>query len=140
MQKKVHKLQDEQPQGFALIAIASHQNDYRLSWALNRQFNWQLTRSQDLVIKEPKTGVEQAFIRYSYHSPQHLIYHLVTNRCSQGFLLAEHKNIDYVLKIEGESLPGDVKPIIQKIRHIDFVITAFAIETLKSKDKKKLMF
>ncbi len=140
MQKKVHKLHDEQPQGFALIAIASHQNDYRLSWALNRQFNWQLTRSQDLLVKEPKAGVEQAFIRYSYHSQQHLTYHLVANRCSRGFLLADHQNVDYLLKIEGENVRENVKPIIQKIRHIDFVITAFAIETLKSKDKKKLMF
>ncbi|MBS3807174.1 MAG: IPExxxVDY family protein [Bacteroidales bacterium] len=140
MQKKVHKLKDFYPDAYQLIAIASHQSDYRLSWALNQQFNWHLTQTGDLVVKPPKDGKDQHFSRFSYSDPQDNAYHLIANKSQDGFCIPSMTNIDFLLKITGNFTKADLQPVIEKIRNIDFVITAFILENLKEKDKKKFIF
>jgi|SRR6056297_419293 len=140
MPKKVHKLKDFYPDEFQLIAIASHQSDYRLSWALNQAFSWHLTQSGDLVVKPPRSGKDQHFSSFSYNDPQHNTYYLISNKSPDGFCIPSMTNIDFLLKIPGHFTRADLNRFIEKIRSIDFVITAFVLENLKEKDKKKFIF
>jgi len=139
MPKKVHKLKDQPEEAFQLIAIASHQSDYRLSWALNRKLNWNLQKAEDLTVQPPRGGDKQHFTRYSYTDAQDQTLYLIANKSSDGFLFASMTNIDFLLKTP--ALPDrDIHLMITRIRQIDFVITAFKLENLSLKDRKRLIF
>ena len=139
MPKKVHKLKDQQEEAFQLIAIASHQSDYRLSWALNRKLNWNFQKAEDLTVQNPKSSGEQHFNTYSYTDSHNRTIYLIANKSADGFLFPSMTNIDFLLKANG--LPdNDIHLMITRIRQIDFVITAFRLENLSSKDRKKIIF
>ncbi len=140
MQKKVHKLKDFSFGDYQLIAIASHQSDYRLSWALNQKLNWHLTQTDDLTVKPGKGLNKQYFSCFSFYDQQHHAYHLIANKSQEGFLMPSMTNIDYLLRISGGYAPEELEPVIRKVRQIDFVITAFLLTNLKEKDKKKFTF
>lgn len=140
MQKKVHKLKDFSFDDYQLIAIASHQSDYRLSWALNQKLNWHLTQTDDLVIQPGREKNNQHFTCFSFHDQQQSAYHLIANKSQDGFLMPSMTNFDFFLRISGGYSPEDLQPVIRKIRQIEFVITAFALTNLKEKDKKKFTF
>ena len=139
--KKVHKLQNFYPEDFQLVCIASHQNDYRLSWALNEQLNLQLQKDHDLTVHDKKYDTTDQFTKYSYENDNQTIrYYLIANKNSQGFLFPDMKNIDFLLKIEGNMNEDDLSYIVKQIRKIDFVMIAFKSENLLEKHKKKLIF
>ena len=139
--KKVHKLQNFYHEDFQIICIASHQNDYRLSWALNEKLNLGLQKADDLKIEDKKYEIKHQFTKYSYEdSTQTLRYHLIANKNPQGFLFPDMKNIDYLLKIEGDMNEEDISSLIRVIRKIDFVIIAFKLDNLREKHRKKLIF
>jgi hypothetical protein len=50
------------------------------------------------------------------------------------------KNIDFLLKIEGEMDEENLNFLVKEIKRIDFVIIAFRLEKLQPKHKKKLIF
>ncbi|MBS3770233.1 MAG: IPExxxVDY family protein [Bacteroidales bacterium] len=139
--KKVHKLQNFYPEDFQIVCIASHQNDYRLSWALNEQLNLRLQKGQDLFVEDKKSGSTRQFTTYSYEGgTQTIRYFLIANKNSQGFLFPDMKNIDFLLKVEGGMDEEDLSSMIKEIRKIDFVIMAFKLENLREKHKKTLIF
>jgi len=139
MQKKVHKLKDFYPDEFQLIVIAAHQSDYRLTWALNKKMNWNLKKTADLKIRDSRTSQQQHFARYAFHDQQGMDVHLIGNKSQQGFLIPSLTNIDFLLKVSHMD-DEKIHQIIQRIRQIDFVITAFKLDNLKAQDKKKLNF
>ena len=142
MAKKVHKLKGFQPESFRIICIASHQNHYRLSWALNNALNIQFQKADDLIIKISKANVEQHFSKYNcIGSSPSVAYHLISNKGEQGYLLKELPNIDFFLKIEGDTGGGDfVQNLINKIKGLDIVITAFELKPIKNVQSQKLTF
>ena len=64
--KKIHKLAFDFESDFKLIGIASHENDYRLSWAINKSLNIDFIKADDLLIHHPKLQF-------------HLLFHLKTH-------------------------------------------------------------
>ena len=141
MKKKIHKLHNFFHEEFYVICIASHQNDYRLSWALNEKLNLRLQKDQDLTVEDKKEGTNRQFTKYSYAEDDQVIqYHLIANKNSEGFLFPDMKNIDFLLKIEGEADEENLNFMVKEIRKIDFVIIAFKLEKLQPKHKKRLIF
>jgi hypothetical protein len=141
MKKRVHKLQDFFPEDFQLICIAAHQSDYRLSWALNEQLQLSLQKDQDLVVTIKKTDIRQHFTRFSFmDTNQHIRYYLIDNKSRQGFLLPEMKNIDFLLKVEGQPERHKLLSMVEEIRKISFVVIAYLMEDIPIKHKKKFIF
>ena len=141
MARKIHKLKGFQPEQFKVICIACHQNHYRLSWALNQALNIQLQKAEDLFLKHNKTNIDQSFSKYTFqdkNSP--FTYHLICNKSEKGYLLKELPNIDFFLKIEGETDDGFVSEVINKIKKLEIVITAFELKPIKNVQYKKLTF
>ena len=143
MKKKVHKLDYKPEFEFDLIGISSHENDYRVSWALNNNLNTRLTRDNDLEIKT--TGNEEIakFSKYAYHEEEDYIsYYLIANRCNNAFLLEEFKNLDFFLLMKGEYGNHFIEDLVKKIKQINIITIAFNIDlsTIKSKSKLKLIF
>jgi len=84
---------------FLLVGISSHENDYRVSWAINNNLDMTLKRSGSLEVYNPRISQNQEFSVYQYTDQDTLLhYYLISNRCDNGFLLEEMSNIDYILK------------------------------------------
>ena len=100
--KKVYKLILEPENDFKLIGIASHENDYRLSWALNKCFGFELAKVNDFHINHPKLKIDVNYSMYEFYDDNsELAYHLISNKSEKGFLLPEIKNIDFIMRISG---------------------------------------
>jgi hypothetical protein len=139
--KKLHKLVVEDDFHFLLIGISSHENDYRVSWAINTYLKMALKRAENLQIHNPRTGNDQEFSLYQYSDPEtQLHYDLFSNLCDNGFFLEEMKNIDYLLKISGDYNKTFPVQLVNKLKKIDILTTAFEIDPLTLKSKKKLIF
>lgn len=140
MKKKVLKLKDKPEYDFLVIAISSHDKDYRLSWSINETLEIELVKNDNLIVKHKRMDAEQQFSRFSYLADDEFTaFHLISNRSEQGYLIKNLMNIDYFLKIEG--LPTINKNnVIQKIKTLEPVITAFEIDISNLKEKDKLLF
>jgi hypothetical protein len=140
LKKKVLKLKDKPEYDFLVIAISSHDKDYRLSWSINETLEIELVKNDNLIVKHKRMDAEQQFSRFSYLADDEFTaFHLISNRSEQGYLIKNLMNIDYFLKIEG--LPTINKNnVIQKIKTLEPVITAFEIDISNLKEKDKLLF
>ncbi|MGE0088413.1 MAG: IPExxxVDY family protein [Bacteroidales bacterium] len=141
MKKKIHKLAAESNESFILIGIVSHENDYRLSWAFNQQIGLKLIKSKNIIVSQPKLEENPIFAVFKSEDEESLIqYYLITNKSEYGYLVPELKNVDYILKICGESTEETAIMLLNQIKKVEFVIAAFLIEGLPAKSLKNLIF
>lgn len=138
--KKIHKLVVEFDKDFVLIALASHENDYRLSWAMNKKLGFGLSKSENLSFMHPKQKTEASFSLYQFVDDSDIIFHLISNKSEGGFLIPELKNIDYILKVENHPSQLYIEKLITGLKSIDIVITAFEIKELSEKNHKLFLF
>ncbi len=139
--KKIHKLAFDFESNFKLIGIASHENDYRLSWAINKSLNIDFIRTDDFIINHPKHKIETPYSMYTYFDEDGLIsYHLISNKSDKGFLLPHMTNIDFVLKVSEETDEDQLNNMLKQLKKIDIIITAFFIEDLSDKVKNIFAF
>lgn len=140
MKKKVHKLDYKPEFNFFVAGISSHENDYRLSWALNQHLCIKLTRAENVAVTT-KLKEQQVFSLFTCTDPETLFtYNLVSNRCDNGFLVEEHRNIDFLLQVHGHISEILRNELIEKIKSIPVVNTAFEIDINLLKSKQKLLF
>ena len=126
--KSVHKLSSENDTNILLFGIASHENDYRISWALNNTIGLKFIKSENHQSFHKRFNEMQEFSAYTSLETEDLpMCKLIANRCDNGFLLEELKNIDYLLLVESGEKQLDVNLFIQQIRSISFIATAFTI-------------
>ena len=139
--KKIHKLAFEFESDFKLIGIASHENDYRLSWAVNNSLGIEFVKTEDLIITHPKHKILISYSMYNFNDEDNFItYHLISNKSEKGFLLPEMKNLDFVLKVSGEPDTIFFKNLLQNLKKVDIIITAFFIDDLPDKIKNAFVF
>ncbi|MBN1158822.1 MAG: IPExxxVDY family protein [Bacteroidales bacterium] len=125
---------------FKLIGIISHENDYRLVWAMNSSMKFKFVRSGDLVTHQAKLKHDISFSCFIHNDEERYVnYHLISNRGPEGFLFPEFRNIDFFLQIVGEPEEKTVEQIIKALRRIDIISGAYLIDPLKLKDVSKIM-
>ncbi len=152
----IHKmLRDTYEESFTLIAIHSGLEDYALVYSLNLYlkskfkraetdldigkdnsfpiFEWKDAKNdrgwtllQNTIIKEHAIDTSGFFENEIVYKRQHL--------------LPEHKEVDYLLKIENEELEIDDEDIVKSILMIPNIITAYTMEANKLKSKNNLIF
>lgn len=129
MPRKSHVLRENTPNQLHLIAIASHEPDYRVSWLINASLKIQLRKTSNHIVSEPDdTESEAGFSCYTYSDQDALLeYFLVSNHSEKGYLLSKYKNIDYFLHITGESSVDFLKNIITRLKATMGIITAFEV-------------
>jgi hypothetical protein len=140
MSKKIHRLHEKEEYPFGLAGIASSENDYRLSWALNKTLGINLMRKEDLEIYHKRLDDEQTFSQFEYFNEETLLqYRLISNRSETGSLLEEMTNVDYLLQITGDTDEGWMGNLIQRMKGIDGINLAFPIDPTTLKSRKKLL-
>ncbi|MBN2682530.1 MAG: IPExxxVDY family protein [Bacteroidales bacterium] len=137
MEKKNVKLSYQPDFDFQLLGLASRENDYKLSWAINKALNINLSKSPDLEIKNPKFSEIQSFSVYSYfleEREEEIL--LISNRCAHGYLIEELKNIDFFLLFRGFN-KIEIINYSSEIKLLDelFAVLNIDVESLKSKQK-----
>jgi len=138
--RDVHKLSSEPMVSLILFGISSHENDYRLSWAMNDCLGFALTKSSNHCSFNQRLNENQEFSTYFFTDQESMnTYRLISNRCDNGFLLEELKNIDYLLLIEPIDEVFKISDVITKIKSIPFVAAIFPIEISSLKNKKRIL-
>lgn len=139
--KKIHKLAIEIENDYSLIGIASHENDYRLSWAINKSLGLDLKKSVDLTLDHPKHKITINYSLYIFDDENNLIsYNLISNKSEKGFLIPEMKNIDFVLRVSGSPDQDLINDLVFSLKKIEIVITAFSIHEVSDKLRKVFVF
>ena len=128
------KLKVENKVDYKIIGISSHENDYRMVWSINEHLGMQFTRVDNLLVHDIKTGVDMAFSRYEFNDEERYIrYSLISNRCADGFLFPEVKNMDFILQIIGELSPGEFKALEKSVKSVDIISAAYILPSGKLK-------
>jgi hypothetical protein len=129
-------LEEDLSFNFFLIGISSHYHDYRLCWAINKSLDFDLERTDnEIIVHERNNHQLLAFPTFSFICPESdVMFELISNRNTEGFLIPEMKQADYFLKFDdyySESIPE----LLQKLKSISMVNMAFQIdpENLRSK-------
>jgi len=152
MQVYALDMDDLYEEEYSLIGIHSALEDYNLAYLLNKTLNTRFYKSKndlEFVIEKKKA----TFSLYNYENVTYdLDYFLISNSFrsenkaisnnlfltseTKIYLIPEEKKVDFLLKICGELKDEFVTTIINKIKNIEHVITAYSIDknTLKSKD------
>ncbi len=139
MKRRVHKLIISDPNPYKLLGISSHENDYRLSWALNSDLGFNFCKTENLTV-QPNDEEEKlefsVFQSVSQNSQQKM--YLISNRCPNGFLIPEMKNIDFFLQVFGEINQEEIDTIVSRLKPIDIVSAVFEIIPDKLKKPENL--
>jgi hypothetical protein len=132
--KKILKLQVDNEIRFSLIGISSHENDYRLVWAINNLLDFSFSRIDDLVVHQAKTGTDLEFSRYIYTDEDTgITYSLISNRCDNGFLFAEIRNLDFLVKMNGEINNKGILDLVKKLKASEVISACYKLDPLKIK-------
>ena len=122
--RNVIKLETPAPL-FSIIGISSHENDYRLSWSINEHLGYTFTQGDSLVTADVKEFT--CFV----HEDDNQKLMLISNRCDNGFLLEKHKNLDFILKFDGELNETEISTWIRDLRKAPLVSAVFVIPVNK---------
>lgn len=156
----VYKILDnfyEEPT-FAVIAIHSHLEDYRLAYLLNLQLQSNLKRLPVNIDFKDQTS----FSLYEWEDEyQDTIWNLIANKChpqnstiqkgeenlfslqntiTTHFLIPERSRIDYFLKIDNGTEANNLENIIVEINKIAHVSTAYQLNIESLKSRNNLIF
>ena len=121
-----------------VIGISSHVEDYRLCWAMNRAMGLNLTRRrEDITSDEP--GSTARFSAFDQTDEDNIVrWSLVHNHCGNELLVKEQKQADHFLVLDAE-IASEQPAIIERLREVEFVLTAFPVDLSKLRAGHKLL-
>lgn len=121
-----------------IIGISSHEKDYRLCWALNKELDIELGRTgADVVITEGDRSAAFAVFEH-VNEEDHMHATLVNNRSTGTLLLKEQKLADYFLMLNQDA-PIEADALLARVRATPFVLTAFALDYHSLREGHKLL-
>ncbi len=128
MKKKIHKLQASGTNPFKLMAISSHENDYRLSWAVNEKLGVKFIKTDNITLPINNYHGQLEFSVFQHvQEDKALRMNLISNICPDGFLINEMKNIDFFLQVFGDTNQTYLENIIANLKEIEIVSAVFEI-------------
>src|SRR5699024_9176386 len=154
------ELEEELHNSFYVIAIHTSFRPYRLAYALNKNLHIQLKRShEDLDLKRYDTDFHVPV--FEYNSPNYFHqYDLIGNRSirigksdgiihyeevennlySIGYLIPEHRKVDYFLKVDFDDNCLPLKEALHRINKIRGVQSAYILNNSQIKSINNLIF
>jgi hypothetical protein len=127
MKKKRHKLLIAGASPFTLLGISSHENDYRLTWAANSKLGLRLIRSENITTANDNSEKLEFSVFQSVDEDNSHKINLISNRCPNGFLIKEMKNIDFFMQIFGDVSQPYRDKIVNGLKSIDIISAVFEI-------------
>ena len=121
---------------FKLIGIAIRISSYKLSWLLNSVLNTDFKQAEDLVFSSKSSEENNHYAVYEHDMNTEVLYQLIENKSDSVTLIKQLKNIDYLLKVEGEFSENQITQLVKKIRDIENITACLTIDIQKLKQKE----
>jgi RIO-like serine/threonine protein kinase len=126
---------------FVLLAITAALKDYRLCFKINKQMGTNFNRITELELVFNADESLFYFSRYYYKDLQtETEYYILSNKGTEGFLVAEMKEVDFFLLIRNYIDNEDLKQVITALNKIPEVLVAVEVNPKKLKSKENLIF
>ena len=139
MAVKKHKLEQAIEEDLCLLGVVSDEVDYRFAWLLNRNLQTDFRREEDLTLYHKKTDAEQSFPLFTHVDKlAFLTYRIIGNRRDDGVFLEELKNLDYLVHIQGEIYPENIREFIEKVTAVKGVRMCVPVDLQKLKNRERL--
>ena len=134
-----HRLEIEEDYDFMLLGICTHARDYKLCWAINTTFKFQLIKEDDgLEIIRDRESIN--FPRFSYYNEEdHSTYSIISNKSRSASLIPEQKQTDFFLVVQN-SFDDSADEMLRRLRGLDCVLTAFTVDVSGLKSRQNLLF
>jgi hypothetical protein len=134
-------LKVESEYDFALIALYTHTEAYKLCWAMNRMLNMDFKKSST-PCRIP-VGKKHAYSEHTcyqwYDEVMHTEYLLLRNKSSTGFLFPDHPKADYILMLR-DNFNINITQLIKSLRNIENILMAAQLRPEDCKFADNLMF
>lgn len=131
------KLKDNTNEPFFLIGIIAAESAVKMCWALNNCLSISLSQAEPIEKKNKPDNIE--FPVFSFTDDEQLIkYSLIINRSYPYLLIPSLKNIDYFLKITGNTNNLFVKELVNLLRTSTIVGNVILIATNNIKETQYL--
>lgn len=138
MSKQTSTLAFEYDYDFFLIGLYCHYKDYRLAWAINNVFEFDLIKQEPYTLE--KQAEHQEFSMYTYFiEHQDLMYYLLSNRGENGLLIPERKDIDYFIIVDGLYERSKKLEFIKKLNGLKEVLSAVEVNAAALRSKQNLL-
>ncbi|MFA5574626.1 MAG: IPExxxVDY family protein [Brumimicrobium sp.] len=136
-----HTLVIESDFDYDIIGVCSHSNDYKLCWAINNNVELQLHKSENSFMVSGKKGnVISSHSMYEWISEEENVnFYLIKNKDGEKFLIPEKSQIDYFLIIQEAGII-EIEVLLEKLRKIPEVLTAFIFDPYELKSAERLIF
>ena len=126
---------------FELLAMLTSSSLYQLIYLLNEEMNLVFSVDESLKISQNKLSKEQEFCVYTCENDSGLIViRLICNKSSNGFLIEELRNIDYLMHISGEDSTSFTNQLLSSLKQSSVIQGVFAINPEDLASKQKLIF
>jgi hypothetical protein len=136
---KKHKLAISIEENYCLLGISSDEPDYKLCWLINQKLNFSLTRIDNISLYNKKLNSEQEISMFYYHEENTMLsYRIIVNQSNAGYFLADLRNIDYFLHIQGDINPDDISSLIKKVNSIPAIRMCVPVDLTKIKERDRL--
>ena len=125
---------------FTLYGVSSHVANYRLAWGMNQLFDLDLERVDDIDLSfgSSKKG---NFSLYKFEDEEsYSTLHLMSNRCSLGYLIPELKQMDYFIQYWGPMSNMELDQFKNELRNSPSVLAVIDIDTMALKSRNNLLF
>lgn len=144
MRKKKHILDLDQQEDaeFELIGICTHQPDYRLVWALNKELGTRFTQMQTKFIVSDKKGeFLSEHDAYAYEDEVNRSKVLLLSNRAEGkkFLIPEQQSVDFFLIFLGNGI-SDASDMANRIKRVPGVIAVFVFDSSELESAQALEF
>ncbi len=130
MPKKILLETRSEPALFTILGISCHLKDYRLSFMLNKKLELEFVKLDD-------------FVSYSFYQcrdeDRFNTYYLIGNRGQDAILFPELKQTDFILLVEGPFKKTQKERLLEDIRSIQNVLTAFEIRFETNKNYETIL-
>ena len=134
-------LEDDFEYDFKLVGISCHERDYRVCWGVNEKLSLSLSKQEKLIEvfhkKNNRHSSHTLLSALDFDTEQEV--HLIANRSMSGYLIHEQKHADYLLLVKGDDMLS-FDSIVNRLKSISFILTAFEIEVSLLKSKENLIF
>jgi len=140
MAKKIYLDSRESPVYITLLGISCHLKDYRLSYLLNYHIPAEFSKLDDLKIM-PAAKKESSEFSFYYFKDEDRFnsYSLISNRNQESALIAEMKQTDFILIVEGEFRKPQKDALLKNIKAIPNVLTCYELKLAEIKNHEHLL-
>ena len=131
--KKHYILNCPHEYNFIVLAINSHSKAYKLCWNLNKRLNLNFE-----INDQHKINSGLLFNRYT-SKEEGIVCNLLLNRSTKGYMIPEHKSVNYFLVIRANNWKSIKYNFLSKLKAINDILLVFEVDLEKTKKSNRFI-